>query len=109
MLRDFKPVAVRDGSGKVGIIADLELATEWLASYWPMWHSNSASHFEARVACLLARDGEVDAGYACWAFISAAREAKILAEDQAGLIDGSFPARSGAPIPTYTPRASASE
>ncbi|WP_156911736.1 hypothetical protein [Kaistia adipata] len=31
MIQDFKPAAVRDGSGKIGNITDVELAAEWLA------------------------------------------------------------------------------
>jgi ribosomal 50S subunit-associated protein YjgA (DUF615 family) len=79
MAQHFEPVQVWEGKGKIRVISDVERAAEWLLFHWPETHFDTLQHLAARNACLKAHEGKVPPQYARAAFVTAAKEAGILA------------------------------
>lgn len=77
----FDPVWIWEKAGSRRAIGDVRRATEWLLFFWPDAFMKTDAHRRARIACLDAHEGKVTVATARAAFLAAAEEAGILAED----------------------------
>lgn len=80
-MKRFAPVNIAETISKHHAIADVESAAQWLLVRWPAVHQHSPEHKAAVAACSEALEGKREVCDARAAFIEAAREADILAED----------------------------
>jgi hypothetical protein len=77
----FQTVFVWKGAGNRHGIGDVVEAEEWLLRRWPEPYVSTPAHVAARTACLEAWGGTGDPLAARRAFVEAAREAGLLAEE----------------------------
>ncbi|MFC6490707.1 DUF982 domain-containing protein [Nitratireductor sp. GCM10026969] len=75
------PVSVLDGQGLVFDIRSARHAADFLVLHWPEKHRDSWPHLRAQSACLDVLQGTHEPEHAQQAFVEAARDAGIIAEN----------------------------
>lgn len=81
MRQYFEPVWIWEKPGTRRAISNVRSATEWLLFFWPDQFLKTDANRKARAACLDAHEGKVGMDIARAAFLAAAEEAGILAND----------------------------
>lgn len=81
MLHHFDPVWIWEKPGSRRAISDVERAAEWLLFFWPDAFDRTPLHRAARLACLEAHEGKIPVEDAQAAFLAAAEEAGIIADE----------------------------
>ena len=81
MKHGFTPVWIWEKDGLRRAVGDVTTAATWLVEHWPEDHRGTDAHVTAMQACVLALEGKGDAATVRALFVTAAREADMLAMD----------------------------